>query len=234
MGDGADPELDPIVGAGHIVHAGVATLGATRLVVVAMDRHADGAGGAPRLATTDYRLARRAVAMAGRWGVPVLALVDTIGADPTSSSENDGIAHEIAALFSEMARVPVATLSLCVGEGGSGGAMAFSHADAFWMLRDAVYSVIPPEGAATILWRDAARAPDAARHLGLTAPRLLELGVVDEVVPDDDPVEITRCRIENALQRVRIGNRTSRPDRVTAAAVGLRRPAGAGELDLTG
>jgi acetyl-CoA carboxylase alpha subunit/acetyl-CoA carboxylase beta subunit len=224
----------PIAGAGDIVHAGLATLGSTRLVVVAMDRHADGMGGTPRLGTADYRLARRAVASAGRWGLPVLTLVDTIGADPSSSAENGGIAHEIATLFREMARAPVATLSLCVGEGGSGGALAFSHADAFWMLEDAVYSVIGPEGAATILWRDATRAPEAAEHLALTAPRLLELGVIDQVVATADSVEVVARRIENALQRVRIGNRTSRPDQVTAMAVGVRPGSDAGRLDLTG
>jgi acetyl-CoA carboxylase carboxyl transferase subunit beta len=207
-----------IAGAGCGVRSGLATLGRTRVVVIAMDRHATTLKEA-RLTTADYKLARRAVDMAGRWGLPLLTIVDTAGADPSSASENAGIAYEIAALFRAMSAAPVPTMSLCVGEGGSGGAMAFSHVDAFWMLEDAFYSVIAPEGAATILWRDASRAHEAAGYLALTASRVLELGVIDRIVRISDGAALVASMIESELQQLQVGRRASRLDRVTAAAI---------------
>jgi acetyl-CoA carboxylase carboxyl transferase subunit beta len=207
-----------IAGVGCGVRSGLATLGRTRVVVIAMDRHGDSAP-TSRLSTHDYRLARRSVELAGRWGVPLLTLVDTVGADPSSASENDGIAHEIAALFGVMSDAPIPTLSLCVGEGGSGGAMAFSHADASWILDDAFYSVIAPESAATILWHDAGRAAEAADDLALTAPRLRNLGVVDRVVAASEGAGGIADAIECELLQVEVGRRQSRLNAATASAV---------------
>ncbi|MFE3058771.1 carboxyl transferase domain-containing protein [Nocardia sp. NPDC059239] len=127
------------------VRAGLASLGWQRVVIIAMDRHYE-SGSSALLQPNDFRLARRAVRMAGRWRLPILTFVDTNGADPGPDSEADGIAGEIARLFRAFAEAPVPTVSVCVGEGGSGGAMAFCHTDTFLMLADAVFSVIRPRG----------------------------------------------------------------------------------------
>ena len=169
-------------GADPVVRAGLATVTDRRVVVVAMDRHAG--DGRPRPA--GYRLAQRAIGLAGRLGLPLLTLVDTPGAHPGHESEVAGLAGEIARTFAAMATVPTPTVSVCVGEGGSGGALAMAAADRFLMQRHAVFSVIAPEGAASILHRDASRAPDVAPSLRLTSADLVELGIVDATVEEDD------------------------------------------------
>src|SRR5207237_274052 len=114
-----------------------------RIVVVANDRHA----GAGRVRPPGYRLARRAIALAGRLGLPLLTFVDTPGADPGPASEANGIALEIATTFAAMADLPTASVAVCVGEGGSGGALALAHADRLLIQQHAVFSVIGPAGA---------------------------------------------------------------------------------------
>ena len=159
--------------------AGLATVAGGRCVVVATDRyHGNG-----RPTPAGFRLAQRAVRLAGRLGLPVVTLVDTPGADPSPASEADGMAGEIARTLQALAECPTPVVSVCVGEGGSGGALALSYADRLLMTEHAVFSVIGPEGAAAILERDPTRAPKVA-VLGLTSADLLRLGVVDEVVPE--------------------------------------------------
>ncbi len=167
--------LDPVV------RAGIATIDGRRMIMIANDRHAAAGRPTPKA----YRLARRALKLADRLGLPFVSLVDTPGAEPGPESERGGIAFEIAKTFVAQAALGVPSVSLCVGEGGSGGALALSACDRLLILQDAVFSVIGPEGAAVILGRDAERAPEFARLLRLTAPELLELGAVDAVVAND-------------------------------------------------
>jgi acetyl-CoA carboxylase alpha subunit len=126
-----------------------------------------------------FRKARRCVEIAARLDVPIVTIVDTRGADPSAASENAGIAWEIARLFEAMLAVPVPTLSIVTGEGGSGGALAFATTDVLLAYESSFFSVIGPELAAEILWRDPGRAPEAARALRVTARDLLELGIAD-------------------------------------------------------
>jgi len=131
-----------------------------------------------------YRLARRALRVAERLAIPVVTLIDTPGADPSEASESGGIASEIAQLFAAMLVTEVPIAAVVTGEGGSGGALTFAAADVVLAYEDSIFSVIAPEGAATILWRDAGRAPEAARALKLTASDLVDLGVADALVAE--------------------------------------------------
>lgn len=143
-----------------------------RVVLMALDRSAAPGPGA-------FRKARRCLRVAGRLRLPVVTLVDTPGADPSEPSEAGGIAWEIAALFDDMLSAGIPVVSIVLGEGGSGGALAFATADVLLAYQDAIFSVIGPEAAAAILWRDKDRAPEAARALKLTAADLVELGIAD-------------------------------------------------------
>jgi acetyl-CoA carboxylase alpha subunit/acetyl-CoA carboxylase beta subunit len=131
-----------------------------------------------------YRVAWRLLALADRLGLPVLTLIDTPGADASPPSEAAGLAHAIGATIARLLALRVPTLAAVIGEGGSGGAMALAPADVLLVQRSAVFSVIAPEGAAAILHRDAARAPEVAEQLALTANDLVALGVADAVVGD--------------------------------------------------
>ena len=131
-----------------------------------------------------YRKALRLMKLAERFGVPVLTLVDTPGAYPGLGAEERGQAEAIAVNLREMARLRIPLVTVVIGEGGSGGALAIAVSDVVLVLENSVYSVISPEGCASILWRDGKKAPLAAAALGLTAPDLLRLGVVDGVLPE--------------------------------------------------
>ena len=200
----------PLHAADPAIRAGLATFEGRRIVVVAMTRE--------RPTPAGYRLARRAFALAGRLGLPVLTLVDTPGADPSASSEAAGIAREIARTFAAMAALPVPSVGVCVGEGGSGGALALAAADRLLLLEHAVFSVISPEGAAAILDRTSETAPQRAEDLRLTSGDLLRLGIIDEVIQEDDAA--LRRAIGRALDTAIVGDRTSRFDRATARALG--------------
>ncbi|MGE6334294.1 acetyl-CoA carboxylase carboxyltransferase subunit alpha [Stenotrophomonas sp. NPDC077659] len=129
-----------------------------------------------------YRKALRLMKMAERFGLPVLTLIDTAGAWPGIDAESRGQSEAIARNLMEMAELKVPVICTVIGEGGSGGALALGVGDRTVMLEYAVYSTITPEGCASILWKDAGKAKDAAEQLGLTAPRLKSLGLVDKVV----------------------------------------------------
>ncbi len=131
-----------------------------------------------------YRKAMRLMELADKFRLPVLALIDTPGAYPGIAAEEQGQAWVIAESIRRMSRLRVPAVSVIVGEGGSGGALAVGVANRVLILEHAVYSVISPESCAAIRWRDAAEAPKAAEALRLTAPDLLEQGVVDEIVPE--------------------------------------------------
>jgi acetyl-CoA carboxylase carboxyl transferase subunit alpha len=131
-----------------------------------------------------YRKALRLMHLAARFRKPVVTFIDTPGAYPGIGAEERGQAEAIARNLREMAALPTPVLAVVTGEGGSGGALAIGVADRVLMLEHAVYAVISPEGCAAILWGDAARAPEAARLMRITAPELLQLGVIDAVVPE--------------------------------------------------
>jgi acetyl-CoA carboxylase carboxyl transferase subunit alpha len=131
-----------------------------------------------------YRKAVRIMDLADRFGLPVIALVDTAGAYPGIDAEERGQAEAIARSTEKCLAIGVPNVAVIIGEGGSGGAIALATANRVIMLEHAVYSVISPEGAASILWRDAARAADAATNMKITADDLVRLGVVDEIVKE--------------------------------------------------
>jgi len=129
-----------------------------------------------------YRKALRLMKMAERFRLPVLTFIDTPGAYPGVGAEERGQSEAIARNLLEMAELRVPIICTVIGEGGSGGALAIGVGDRTLMLQYSTYSVISPEGCASILWKSADKARDAAEALGLTAPRLLELGLIDKVV----------------------------------------------------
>ena len=131
-----------------------------------------------------YRKARRLMRLADRFGLPVLTFVDTAGAYPGIDAEARGQSEAIARAIETCLDIRVPVVSAVIGEGGSGGAIALAAANSVLMLEHAIYSVISPEGCASILWRDGQHAPQAAEALRLTAPELLRLGVIDRVVPE--------------------------------------------------
>ena len=131
-----------------------------------------------------YRKAIRLMEMAGRFGLPVVTLVDTSGAFPGIEAEERGQAEAIARATEACLALPVPMVSAIVGEGGSGGAVALASAERVLMMEHAVYSVISPEGCASILWRTAEKAPDAAEAMKVTAQHLEKLGVIDRIVSE--------------------------------------------------
>jgi acetyl-CoA carboxylase carboxyl transferase subunit alpha len=131
-----------------------------------------------------YRKARRLIELAGRFGLPVLTFVDTSGAFPGIEAEARGQAEAIARSIEACLEAPVPLVATIIGEGGSGGAIALAAGDRVLMLEHAIYSVISPEGCATILWRDAAQAPLAAEALRLTAEDLTRLRLVDAIIAE--------------------------------------------------
>ena len=162
------------------IRVALARLAGRRVVVVAMDREA----GEGRQTPGGYRKAWRGLDLAERLGVPLVTLIDTPGADASAASEAGGIAHHIAATFARLLELATPVVSLVIGEGGSGGALALAVGDRLLIQEHAVFSVIAPEGAAAILHRDAGRAAEVTELLDPTAGRLLELGIADAVVAE--------------------------------------------------
>ena len=131
-----------------------------------------------------YRKALRVMKLAEKFGLPVFTFVDTPGAYPGIDAEERGQSEAIGRNLYEMAKLRTPIVATVIGEGGSGGALAIAVADTVLMMQYATYSVISPEGCASILWRSADMAPDAAEALGITASRLKTLGLIDKVVPE--------------------------------------------------
>jgi len=142
-----------------------------------------------------YRKALRLMRLANKFGLPIITLIDTAGAYPGIGAEERHIAEAIAVNLREMMLLEVPIIAAVIGEGGSGGALGIGVADRVLILENAYYSVISPEGCAAILWEDRAAAPKAAEALKITAKDLLELGLVDEIIPEplggahNDPAE---------------------------------------------
>jgi acetyl-CoA carboxylase carboxyl transferase subunit alpha len=133
-----------------------------------------------------YRKALRAMRLAAKFRRPILVFVDTQGAYPGIDAEERGQAEAIAYNIREISRLPVPILISITGEGGSGGALAIAIGDRVLMLENSVYSVISPEGCASIVWRDSTKAEAAAEALKITAPDLLGLKLIDEIVPEPE------------------------------------------------
>jgi len=131
-----------------------------------------------------YRKALRLLKLAEKFRLPVLTLVDTPGAYPGIGAEERGQAEAIARNLRDMSELRVPIVTVITGEGGSGGALGIAVADRVFMLEYAIYSVISPEGCASILWRDPGKAPEAAEAMGITAQSLLRLGLIDAIVPE--------------------------------------------------
>ena len=153
-----------------------------------------------------YRKAIRLFDMAERFRMPVLTFIDTPAADPSVESEGRGISEAIAAGMMKMFELTVPSVTVVIGEGGSGGAIGIATSSRVLMLENSVYSVIPPEGCAAILWRQPERGADAAKALRLTAQSALEYGIIDEIIPEPlggahrDPVA-TIGSVREAIRR---------------------------------
>ena len=148
-----------------------------------------------------YRKALRVMKMAERFGLPVLTFIDTPGAYPGIDAEERGQSEAIARNLFEMAQLKTPIISTVIGEGGSGGALAVGVADHLMMLEYSIYSVISPEGCASILWKSVEKAPDAAATLGVTSERLKDSGLVDSVIPE--PLGGAHRDIDEMAQRVK-------------------------------
>jgi acetyl-CoA carboxylase carboxyl transferase subunit alpha len=153
-----------------------------------------------------YRKANRLMQLAGRFRRPILSFIDTPGAYPGLGAEERGQMEAIAKCLEVMAGLRTPIIATVIGEGGSGGALAIGVADRILMFEYSIYSVISPEGCASILWRDPARVPDAAAQLKLTAQDLVELGLCDEIIPEAPggahrDAAITASKLRSALKR---------------------------------
>ena len=153
-----------------------------------------------------YRKALRAAQLAAKFRRPVIVFVDTQGAYPGVDAEERGQAEAIALNLRELSRLPVPIIVAITGEGGSGGALAIAVGDRVFMLENSVYSVISPEGCASIMWRDASKAEVAAEALKITARDLLEMKLIDEIIPEPEggahmDLELTAKLIEPYLER---------------------------------
>lgn len=189
------------------VVAGLGQLDGQAVAVIGFERDTeddpvDRRGGRPM--PGGYRKAQRLMRLASRFRIPLIAFIDTPGAYPGIESEEQGLAFEIATTMTAMIRVNAPTIAVITGEGGSGGALAFAVADRVLMQERAIYSVIAPEGAAAILYRDASRAPELADRLKITAGEVRKLHISDGTVPEpeggakSDPIDAAK-RVKFAI-----------------------------------
>ena len=182
---------------------GIATLEGKPVTVIAMEKGSDMKDkvrrnfGAPN--PEGYRKALRLMEQAEKFRRPVVCFVDTSGAYCGLGAEERGQGQAIAENRVKMAGLRTPIVSVLIGEGGSGGALALGVADQVWILENAVYSVISPEGCASILWKDAKKVKDAAECLRLTAQDMEELGVVEKVIPEEKDFSLTYSQIKEEL-----------------------------------
>jgi acetyl-CoA carboxylase carboxyl transferase subunit alpha len=169
-----------------------------------------------------YRKAVRIMDLADRYKVPVVTLVDTAGAYPGVGAEERGQAEAIARSTEKCLAIRVPSVSVVIGEGGSGGAIALATANRVYMLEHSIYSVISPEGAASILWRDSTRARDAATNMKITAQDLLDMKVIDGIIPEplggahrgaETVIEATGRQIDRAFSELHALNQDFREHR---------------------
>jgi len=149
-----------------------------------------------------YRKALRLFKQAEKFDRPVICFIDTPGAYPGIGAEERGQGQAIAENITEMMSLKVPSISIIIGEGGSGGALALAVSDEVWMLENSIYSVISPEGCASILWKDSTKVKEAAESLKLTAKDLLALGVIEKIFDENMPLEKLCDNIKTSLIKV--------------------------------
>ena len=183
---------------------GIATLNGQPATVIAMDKGKDMRERVKRNFGSSnpegYRKALRLMEQAEKFHRPVVCFVDTAGAFCGMGAEERGQGQAIAENLVAMAGLKTPIVSVLIGEGGSGGALALAVADRVWILENAVYSVISPEGCASILWKDSKKVKDAAECLQLTAQDMMELGVVEQVIPEEKEFSQTYAHIQEELE----------------------------------
>jgi acetyl-CoA carboxylase carboxyl transferase subunit alpha len=179
---------DRHIGDDNAMPAGFATLGGWRVVLIGHQKGRDTKENLLRnfgsAHPEGYRKALRLMRMAEKFGLPIVTLIDTPGAFPGIGAEERNIAEAIAFNLREMMLLKTPVVAVVIGEGGSGGALGIGVADRVLMMENAYYSVISPEGCAAILWKHREHAPEAAQALKLSAPDLLRLGIIDQVIPE--------------------------------------------------
>ena len=197
---------DRLVNDDRALVGGFATIGGLKALVLG---HNKGATVEENMASNfgmanpdGYRKAMRLAKLAEKFHVPVVTFVDTPGAYPGDTAEARGQAEAIAKSLEFFAALKTPVVVVVTGEGGSGGALAIAVGDRILMLENAVYSVISPEGCAGILWRDGAKAPEAAAALKITAPELEKLGAIDEIVPEKNLMANLKKSIVAALKEL--------------------------------
>ena len=146
-----------------------------------------------------YRKALRLMKQAEKFGRPVITFINTAGAFPGSGAEERGQGEAIARNLFEMSDLKVPVIAIINGEGGSGGALALAVADRVWMLENTMYSILSPEGFATILWKDSSRAPEAAELLKITSKDLLANGAIDKIIPEEDTIALLKAALITEL-----------------------------------
>lgn len=146
-----------------------------------------------------YRKALRLMKQAEKFGRPIITFINTAGAFPGSGAEERGQGEAIARNLLEMSDLRVPIIAIINGEGGSGGALALAVADRVWMLENAMYSILSPEGFATILWKDSSRAPEAAELLKITSKDLLKNGVIDKIISEENTIDILKAALITEL-----------------------------------
>ena len=146
-----------------------------------------------------YRKALRLMKQAEKFGRPIITFINTAGAFPGSGAEERGQGEAIARNLLEMSDLKVPIIAIINGEGGSGGALALAVADSVWMLENAMYSILSPEGFATILWKDSSRASEAAELLKITSKDLLKNGVIDKIISEENTIDILKAALTTEL-----------------------------------
>lgn len=201
-----DPAM--LAGIGRIGNQPVAVLGTEKGKDTKTRMHHN--FGMPR--PEGYRKAQRLMDLANQFGLPIITFVDTPGAYPGIDAEARGQAEAIAACIQKSFQLDVPIIAYITGEGGSGGALAVATADRVFMLENSIYSVISPEGCASILWRDKAEAPKAAKALKLTAKNLKKLGVIDGIIAEpaggahrhrDDMLNTVKAHVKETLKTLK-------------------------------
>jgi len=210
---------DRVFGEDHAIIGGFARLGGEPVAILGQEKGADTKTrlkhnfGMAR--PEGYRKAVRIMELADRFKVPLIMLVDTAGAYPGIGAEERGQAEAIARSTAACLGLKVPSVSVIIGEGGSGGAIAIATANRVYMLEHSIYSVISPEGAASILWHDSTRAKDAATNMKITAQDLLDMKVIDAIIPEplggaqrgaDAVIKATGERIQLAMAELRQSN----------------------------
>ena len=201
---------DRLFGDDGALIGGMATIGGDPVILVGQQKGRDLKDRQKRnfgyVRPEGYRKALRLMRIAEKFRRPVVTLVDTPGADPNVGSEERGISEAIAHNLREMAALRTPVIAVIIGEGGSGGALGIAVADRVLMLEHSIYSVIAPEGCASILWRDPARGAEAAKAMRITANDAQRLALADEIIPEPlggahrDP-EATAAAVREAVQR---------------------------------